>query len=100
MSEAREEEEAAGRRRKARGGRDVSLSFHCRRKKKKMTRGNGTITVPTGIQVSFLKTWSRYLGGEGRKREVGRCEGLIAHVHGGTMGWDVLGRVYSSDPRW
>lgn len=52
MAEAREEEEAAGRgrRRRARGGRDVGLSFHCWRGKK-MTRGNGTIMAPTGIRV-------------------------------------------------
>lgn len=56
ISEAREEEEAAGRRRRA---REMWVSASTAGGKK-MTRGNGTITVPTGIQVSGLKTCSGY----------------------------------------
>lgn len=64
MAEALEEEEAAGRRRRARGGEMwVSASTDGG---KKMTWGNGTIMVPTGIQVSGLKIWSGHSASPGR----------------------------------
>lgn len=58
MAEAREEEEAAGRRRRrAGGGVRERCGFQLPLLEgKKMTRGNGTITAPTGIQVSGLKS--------------------------------------------